>query len=386
MRAVLAIARHDLRQTMASRSALLWMFVFPVLFAAFFGVVMRGGDDPGQAKARLTVVDEDGGPLAALLLRELAGAQLEVVPMSAAEAAEAEDKIRTLYIPERFGARIAAGERVTLRLVEDRGSDGRATLAVQARVFRALARLVGSLVEAAEGSAGGSLDEQRFASYEPPPDLVTVAASFAGSARVVPSGFAQSAPGNAVMFLLLVSLTWGSAALASERRNGLLRRLAAGPVGPGEIVGGKIAGRFLVTLVQAVVLLGVAAAAIALLGLPLSGNPLAVLAVLAAFAFAAAPLGVLLGAAIEEPSRAANAGVLLTLVLASLGGCWWPLEVVPPWMQTLGRMLPTGWAMTALQRLIAFGGGFFDTIPWLAALLGLGAVASALARRLLKIA
>ncbi|GAB4221973.1 MAG: ABC transporter permease [Acidobacteriota bacterium] len=386
MRGMLAIARHDLRQTLANRAALLWLFVFPVLFAAFFGLVFSENDRPAQARARLTVVDEDSGPLARLLVRELEGAGLEVVELAPDEAAAAQDRIRTLTIPQEFGRRIVAGEQVTLRLETDPGTSDEAALAVQARILASIARVIGSLVEQKQAAGDAPLDETRFAGYESPPDLVTIESSFAGQAAVVPSGFAHSAPGNAVMFVLLITLTWGAASLAAERMHGMLRRLGSAPVTAAEIVGGKIAGRFLVSLTQIVVLLLTAVAAVALFDLPLSGDPLAVLAVLVVYGLAVAPLGVLLGAAIREPSRAANVGVLVSLVLAALGGCWWPIEVVPPWLQAVARALPTGWAMIALHRLISFGGGFADTLPWLAALLAFGTAVAALARRTLRIA
>ena len=41
-------------------------------------------------------------------------------------------------------------------------------------------------------------------------------------------------------------------------------------------------------------------------------------------------------------------------VLAALGGCWWPIEVTPGFMQKLALWLPTGWAMDAMHKLISF--------------------------------
>jgi hypothetical protein len=35
-------------------------------------------------------------------------------------------------------------------------------------------------------------------------------------------------------------------------------------------------------------------------------------------------------------------GVATTMVLAALGGCWWPNEITPDWMQSLALFLPTG--------------------------------------------
>ncbi|RMG44926.1 MAG: ABC transporter permease [Acidobacteria bacterium] len=381
MSGVLAIARNDLRQTLSTRAAVLWMFVFPVLFALFFGVV-TGGNGAGEEVPGIAVADRDGGPLAGLLVEELGRSGLAVVEERSGE--EGGD-LPVLEIPPGFGRDMLSGKRVVLRL-RGGGGGGEEGVAVEARVFAAVARVIGAVAaRAGAGPAGEVPAEESFAGYEGPEDLVRVESSFAGKARTVPAGFAQSVPGDTVMFMLLVALTWGAAAFARERRQGVLARLAAAPIAPGAVVLGKIAGRLLVALVQAAVLVAAAAAGVRLFGLPLSGDPLAAFAVLAVYALAVAPLGVLLGAAIREPARAANAGVLVALVLSALGGCWWPLEVVPPWLQAVGRALPTGWAMTALHRLLSFGGGLADTAPWLGALAAFGCAAAAAARRFVRI-
>ncbi|MGD0776595.1 MAG: hypothetical protein ABSC05_27585 [Candidatus Solibacter sp.] len=42
-------------------------------------------------------------------------------------------------------------------------------------------------------------------------------------------------------------------------------------------------------------------------------------------------------------------------LLAAMGGCWWPIEVTPPWMQHAALLLPTGWAMDGLLNLLPRG-------------------------------
>jgi ABC-type multidrug transport system permease subunit len=51
------------------------------------------------------------------------------------------------------------------------------------------------------------------------------------------------------------------------------------------------------------------------------------------------------------------------MVPAALGGCWWPVEVTPPWMHTLSLFLPTGWAMDAMHTLISFGSAASSALP-----------------------
>jgi ABC-type multidrug transport system permease subunit len=67
--------------------------------------------------------------------------------------------------------------------------------------------------------------------------------------------------------------------------------------------------------------------------------------------------------------------------MAALGGCWWPIEITPGWMQTIAGFLPTGWAMDAMHRLISFQAGAASAVPNLLALLAGSAIFGWIAKR-----
>jgi ABC-type multidrug transport system permease subunit len=383
MRGAAALARHDLRLTLSDRSALMWAFVFPLLFALFLGLVMRGGGSPADLEARLTVVDHDGGWLARALVERLAGAQVDVVELTPAERETAEGLVRTLVIPAGFTDSVVAGETVTLRLELEAGTNLQAALLAQTRLFAGVSRMIAQLVAVEE--VGGAPDPEAIARLAAEEDLVQVEASFAGEATVVPSGFQQSVPGNLVMFVLLVALTYGAASLAAERQGGQLRRLASAPVSRAEIVAGKLGGRLAVAVVQVTVLVLFAWVGGQVIGFGLGDRPWAVWLVLVVYGCAVAPLGILVGALLRDPDRAANVGVIVTLVMAALGGCWWPLEVVSPTLQRVALLFPTGWTMGALHQLIAFGRGLEAVALPLAVLLGFGLLFTVFSARLLRI-
>lgn len=382
MKGALAIALHELRLTLADRSAVLWMAVLPLVFAAVIGLAIRGGGGPAEAAIGLAVSDEDGGPLAALFVRELEREGVSVTRVAPGEPRP--EAPRWLTIPARFGARAIAGEQVVLPLESAPESAPDADLVARARIVAAIARVIGTIAVESARLEGGVPASEEFAAAPVPDDLVTVEARFAGKARVVPSGFAQSAPGNAVMFVMLVALTYGASSLASERGGGQLKRMLSAPVTPLAVVAGKLLGRLLVALVQILVFVGAGVVAVLVFGLPLGGNPFAVFVVLAAYAFAVAPLGVLLGTFFRDPDRAANVGVLATMVMAALGGCWWPIEITSATLQKVALALPTGWAMRGLHDVISFGRGFEALGLPVLVLVATGGVLSWLAARSLR--
>jgi ABC-type multidrug transport system permease subunit len=162
------------------------------------------------------------------------------------------------------------------------------------------------------------------------------------------------------MFTLLVLLTVGTATVVAERRLGVLRRLASTPISPGAVVLGKWCGRLALSFVQ----IGFAMiTGTILFGMKWGPDLPMVLLVLMGWGSLCTSLALLLGSLAETEGQAIGIGVLSSNVLAALGGCWWPIEVSPAWMQTLARFLPTGWAMGALHQLISFRSGAASALP-----------------------
>ncbi len=104
-----------------------------------------------------------------------------------------------------------------------------------------------------------------------------------------------------------------------------------------------------------------------------------VIVILAAWAGFCASAGLLVGSIANTEGQAAGLGVLAANALAALGGCWWPIEVTPPWMQTLQQFMPTGWTMDALHKLISFQSGAASALPQLAIIAGATVLVTALA-------
>jgi ABC-type multidrug transport system permease subunit len=183
----------------------------------------------------------------------------------------------------------------------------------------------------------------------------------------------------------LVSLTYGSATLTEERRSWLLRRIATTPLSPMQIITGKIAGRFAIAAVQVTLMVLVGVAANRLLGIYIGDSAFNLWVVLIVYAITVAPLGIMFGAWFREPEHAANVGILVTMVMAAFGGCWWPLEVVSKPMQAGALALPTGWAMKALHGVISFGFSLGEVLTAILVLLGFAAVFTAVAVRALRV-
>ena len=376
MRYVLNIGHTDFRLFLKHKSAYVWLFVMPLAFVYFMGFANRGPGDPSNRKPPVLIENEDANFLGQIFLEELGAQGMWLLSPTNRETAA-----HGLHIPASFTSNALNHIQTKLRFSQREGSAEADAAIIQARLVRALIAMNGHILEAAtQPGASNTITEAALREVMAKPDPVTPRARFAGR-KPVPAGFNFSLPGNLVMYLMMNLLIFGGVTMAAERRNGVIRRLIVHPVTCGQVVAGKIYGLMLLGVVQIGFLLAVGKFA---LGVNLGANLPAVLLTLLVFAWVAGSLGVLAGSVVAAEDRVAGICVLASLLMAAIGGCWWPLEIAPPALQMLALSLPTGWAMKALHQLISFGSGLDAVILPLAVLLGFGVATNLLAARFFR--
>jgi ABC-2 type transport system permease protein len=378
MRNVLFIATHDIRHQLRQGSTLLWLFVMPPIFFYFIGTVTGGFSSGASGMQATPLVIEAASPG---FLQEQIDRRLrdngfvpdwrESIEANPAEEEQAPD--RTLVFSANISDKILADEQVSARYDSSASSITRDYEAI--RINRSLYTVLADII-VSKAQTGAALSTDSLAALDAEPRIWLLESKPAGNRLEIPNGFEQAIPGTMVMFTLLVLLTSGASMLAIERKQGLLRRLASTPISRTELVAGKWGGRMALAVLQ----VGFAMLMGTLVFNMLWGPDLAMVAlVLASWAGFCASAGLLLGSMANSEKQASGLGVLLANVLAALGGCWWPIEITPDWMQFVQKLLPTGWAMDALHKLISFESGAMSAIPHVAALLTAALVLTLLA-------
>ncbi len=377
MKNILFIAWQDVRSQMRQGSTLLWVFVMPPIFFFFIGTVTGGfssGVSGGQATP-LTVVAESPGFLKEQIDLRLSANQFEAEWVETIDStAEGDVPARILSFDTSMSDKVLAGEQVQASYETSANSLTREFEEI--RIKRALYTVLADIVIA--DATTGPLSAEALISLNNAPRVWQLDVSPAGARLIIPSGFQQAVPGILVMFTLLVLLTSSSTMLVQERKQGLLRRLASTPISKAELIAGKWDGRMVLATVQILVALVVGTF---LFRMDWGPNPGMVILVLLAWGGFCASAGLWLGTVANTEAQAAGLGVLAANALAALGGCWWPIEITPAWMQFVQKLLPTGWTMDALHKLISFQAGAASVIPNIAMLLVAAAVFGWLAVR-----
>jgi ABC-2 type transport system permease protein len=389
MRKIIAIAWKD--TLVAFKEPAQWVFFLylPLLFTFLLG----GGFDRTATRQReddripLLVVNAGHTPVAQRLLDTLAqsvAVRVALLPQAEADSAfTARQAPALLMLPADLDeAALASGNaRLMLTL---RPNDLNAPVAEQAVAAAAAAisqpyRIAQTITEEADrlqpfasdaarrAFFDAALDEaQRLAAHMPARLAVTRPAT---APFVYDQGINASA--GQLITWVFIPLLGICAVFAYERRNGTLRRLVTTPASQAQILAGAIVGQVGTALVQVALMVGFG---IFVMQLPWGREPLAMALLLFAFVLAGAALGTLLGTFIKSEGQANGLSIMLGMLMALLGGCWYPLEIFPDAVRAAAHVLPTTWAMEGMLDLLGRGLGIEAILPNVAVLLGFAAV------------
>ena len=358
-RDALYLARKDTEYLFRSRIVWVWAFLMPVVFFYFIGTVTGGFARPAVAPTMALAAPPTSGFMADLLAERLAKQGYRVVRVGS--AAELARYMRRLSVPEHFTDTVLSGKPMKVTFARTGG--GLTASYDQFRAGRAVYSVLADLIAVA--GTGGQASRETLAAMSARPRTLTVEVSQAGRRLDPPSGFEQSVPGTMVMFVLLAMFTSGSVWLVIEREQGILRRLASSPMSRGAMVAGKWGARMSLAVVQIAFALLTGAL---LFRVHWGPNLWMIALVLVAYGALAVSLGVLVGTLAKTQGQAIAAGVLASNVMGALGGCWWPIEITPRWVQSIALLFPTGWTMDALHKLVSFGDPASAALPHLVVL------------------
>ncbi|MHC4846300.1 MAG: ABC transporter permease [Planctomycetota bacterium] len=381
LRSAFYLARKDVQYMLREKETLLWTFLMPIMFFWFIGTVTGGGGMGPTTDRKDTLVlhaSNATGFLADELTGRLEDQDLHVQrARTAEESAEWSRFRRQLTVPDTFSEQVVAGEPVELAFQRiDPGIDAQFD---ELRVSLAVYTLLADLVLVRERNT--PISAESLAEVRARPRNLELDVRSAGNLVEPPTGFEQAIPGTMVMFTMMVLLTSGAVLLLIERRQGLLRRLASAPMSRGSIVLGKWGGRMALAAIQITFAMIVGSLLFGVRWGSGTGQFLAIVAIVAGWAALCASMGILLGAWARTEGQAIGLAVVGTMAMAALGGCWWPIEVTPRWMQQAAMLLPTGWTMDAMHKMISFGDDPLSVLPHLTALLVSAVVLGAIAAR-----
>ena len=402
---VLVIAFNSLKVTFRDKGNLIWLIIMPIVWTTLLGTMSTPGG--GDEKIPVGFLNNDRGIYGEVFEEILRNEEsIKIVAM----AEDDEDKMRNLVkdtklsvgviIPDNFSEKLKVREQVVIEILK---SERNSSYFLEELIEKVAERI--SINSLAANFTVEKVSERRMvleeevledeeekvweeafvkadAFFEPAPSIGIeyVVLSVEKREENIPIGVEASSPGFAVMFVMM-GVCFAGVAMVQERHNKTLARLLTTPTEKFFIISGKMLGFFLVGFIQFMILI--------LFGqLVLKVNwgnlPLGVLLLVVSYVLSVTGLGTLLSVVVRTSAQAGAFAVLISMVTSMLGGAWWPIEIVPKFMQTIARFTPQYWAINGFNKIITRGFGITEILPNFYVLLAISAISLLLAIRFFR--
>jgi ABC-2 type transport system permease protein len=380
------IALKDLKLFATDRGALLFFILFPFLFIVLFNFMNLGVTE--DAKLQLHIVSEETeGSYSYQIIDALeSSGDFEITFMDydqAYQAVEDEEISGFIAFPADFTEGIITGAGTQLEVVTY------AEAIEDSMAFSGISQSIASQVGSVRSIVATleQLKEQEAITLEDKAKIEQIieqvvehalsgqgvgGQSFIEYMTEKVGDVEEESPANWVIPGYLVMFVFFGAALGAEiivreRQNNTLERLMASTVRREAILGGIFTGTAAKGLIQILLFWVVG---LLLFNMDMGNSPAAVIILSILMVIVSAAFAIMLATLVKTQRSAGSIAVLASLVLAPLGGCWWPLFVLPEWMQALAKITPHGWATTGFNKLMLFGSDFSAVVPEMLALLG----------------
>jgi len=187
------------------------------------------------------------------------------------------------------------------------------------------------------------------------PKMITVNKQYASTPdnTIAPNSTQHNVPSWTLfaMFFIVIPL---AGSIIQEKDGGTYMRLVTMPSTYTTTFIGKIVVYIIVCLLQVTILFSMGVYLIPFAGLPglqLGTHFGALAAVVLVTAYAAVAFGVMMGSFATTYQQAASVGVIVIIILASLGGLWMPVYFMPKSMQSMTVYSPLSWSLTSFYDL-----------------------------------
>ncbi|MBU3076139.1 ABC transporter permease [Clostridium estertheticum] len=151
-----------------------------------------------------------------------------------------------------------------------------------------------------------------------------------------------------LIMLMLQGATATSGLILKEKKEKTYFRIFTTPVSSRIYIGANILANMCIIVAQSILVIFVSKYILKLTtGIP----DLQLLCILVLFGFVCVTLGILLVAFSTTTKQAGAMATLIITPTCMLSGCFWPIDMMPKYMQQIANFLPQTWALEAIRQL-----------------------------------
>ncbi|WP_368293372.1 ABC transporter permease [Dehalobacter sp. TBBPA1] len=340
MKNILFLVRNTLKVTFRKKGNYIVYLLLPLLGIVFALAIYSGAkSEPVQ----IGLIDKDQTALSAYLVQETAKAgNYTLTPLQETEIKNNlldQTLEAAVIIPGGYEKSIVAGSPAAIKIISLKGQD---TTAWLEQFFNLQTRNLKDLAAAAGGDE--TAFRGLFQEYSSHPLQVSAVELQDES---VSKDITLTSFGFLLMFVMFgAGLT--SHAILNEKKTRTYHRICASPVSPKEYLSANALSSLIIVTVQTLFII---VALQYLFRIETYVPAILLFFILLLFGLVSIGIGLITTA---FSSSSYMAGTLSTLILTPtcmLGGCFWPVSLMPETMQKIAHFMPQWWALDAIRKM-----------------------------------
>jgi ABC-2 type transport system permease protein len=337
MKTLLSFVKKEFHHILRDKRSMLVLIGLPIVQLLIFGFAITNE----VRNTNIAVLDNSKDEATQIIITKIESSQYFDIDRTISTSEEIEKAFKTgkikvaVIFQQNFQEELAHFNKAQLQIIADATDPNQATT---------LTNYIGSIVIDYQNQ----LNQQNKLPY-------TINTEIRMLYNPQLKGAYTSVPGVMGMILLLISAMMTSIAIVKEKELGTMEILLVSPMKPWLVVISKVIPYFIISLINVATILILS---VFVLGLPIEGSLLLLIASTVIYIFCALSLGLLIST-ITDTQQAAMLISLLGLMLpvVMLSGYAFPIANMPVILQVLSNLVPAKWYIIIVKGVMIKGIG-----------------------------
>ncbi|MGG1629861.1 ABC transporter permease [Rossellomorea sp. NRS-1567] len=373
MRKIIAIAVFEIKRIFQKRQTLLLLFGMPLLFTFIFGGVLSGD---GEYKPEISVVDGDKTVFSKALIDDVKMTDAFQFKLADAEsvAEKFDNQEITGYIRVEKGFEEKNQKQETPEVVFVSAPSFEGAALVEQLINDSLVKLNISTAAAGffqdiTGEDPAAVQKKISEELKSVPKAVETVSVTKNKDVQTMNNLTARSTGFTIMFVMIAMLS-STGILLEARHNGVWYRMMSTPATKVELLCGYLLAFFLIGWIQFGILMTVSQWVFHIEW----GNTFANIILVSSLLLCTIGLGLFIAGFVKTSEQQSVFGNLIIISTCMLAGVYWPVGIMPNFIQDVAKFLPQYWGMEGFAELTVRGGGIADIVAPVGILLCFGVV------------
>lgn len=328
---------NNIKRILKKKLNIIFMIVVPILF-----IVVSMAAAGGGGTLSVGIVDNDNTKFTNMLIKNLED-KASIVRVK-------EDEIKSnilnmkieyaIVFDKDFTKDIIEGKNVKLKSYSIRESDVAVPVKLYIDSFLNTAKNISAAVPGNEEKFYSGFDYYKNGSFQAEYKSLELK-QFGKRTSIASLGFL-------IMCIIFLS-SFATTLIIEDKKSGTYYRMFSTPIRIKSYMLQNILSFIVVALLQVGLILTIM---MGVFKADLGPSPINVFAVMAVFALVAVAFGVVVSSLSKDSRQASTLSSLIITPMCMLGGCFWPREIMPSFLQKIGDFVPTTWALKAADKVL----------------------------------